>query len=152
MRRLGYAHFGFDYDMHHEWLQQGQILRCLKFAEGFDSFDDLPWSDPRLVAAFADYFPDSSYVLLKRDPTAWRDSWRAHFRQLGQPVTESDEELICHYHRHNEQVLQAIAGKGRLLCMNVCAGEGYEVLCPFLGLPILKEPFPRENQRRGASL
>jgi predicted SAM-dependent methyltransferase len=33
-----------------------------------------------------------------------------------------------------------------LLIFNICGGEGYETLCPFLGLPILGEPFPHENR------
>jgi hypothetical protein len=31
-----------------------------------------------------------------------------------------------------------------LLVMNICAGEGWEKLCPFLGLAIPKVKFPHE--------
>ena len=34
----------------------------------------------------------------------------------------------------------------RLLVMNITAGDGWELLCPFLGVPIPSEPFPHENK------
>ena len=148
MRRLGFSHFGFDHDMYHGWLADGQVERCLKFAEAFDSFDDRPWSDPRLVGAFACYFPGTRFVLLEREVTAWMASWRTHFLRLGCPDGRSDDELFHYYHEHNQQVIAAIADQGSLLRMNVCAGDGYELLCPFLGLPVLQESFPRENTTR----
>ena len=130
-----------------EWLPQGRVDDCLEFAARFDSFDDRPWSDPRLVAAFADRFPGSRYVLLERDVDSWIGSYRAHFRNLGRPISAPDEELVRLYEDHNRRVVEAVNGKGALLRMNVCAGQGYEVLCPFLGLPVLQEPFPKVNQR-----
>lgn len=149
MRRLEYSHYGYDEDMACEWLPQGRVDACLEFAARFDSFDDRPWSDPRMVTAFADRFPGSLYVLLERDADSWTGSYRAHFRKLGRPVPATDEELLRLYEDHNRRVVEAVAGKGALLRMNVCAGEGYEVLCPFLGLPVVQEPFPKVNQRIG---
>ena len=35
---------------------------------------------------------------------------------------------------------------GDLLVMNICEGEGWEKLCPFLGVPIPNEPFPNVNK------
>jgi Sulfotransferase domain len=34
----------------------------------------------------------------------------------------------------------------RLLVMNIIGGDGWEVLCPFLGVPIPSVPFPHENR------
>lgn len=147
MRRLEYSHYGYDEDMECEWLPQGRVDDCLEFASRFDSFDDRPWSDPRVVAAFVDRFPGSRYVLLERDSDSWIGSYRAHFRKLDRPIPATDEELVRLYEDHNRRVLEALAGKGALLRMNICAGQGYEVLCPFLGLPVLQEPFPKVNQR-----
>jgi Sulfotransferase domain len=36
----------------------------------------------------------------------------------------------------------------RLLVMNIVGGEGWEVLCPFLGVPIPSQPFPYEHKLR----
>jgi hypothetical protein len=35
-----------------------------------------------------------------------------------------------------------------LLVMNICAGDGWEKLCPFLGEPIPAVPFPKRNETR----
>ena len=36
--------------------------------------------------------------------------------------------------------------------MDVCAGDGWETLCSFLGRPVPAVPFPRNNVRAGVSL
>ncbi|HEX8335676.1 MAG TPA: sulfotransferase [Pyrinomonadaceae bacterium] len=36
----------------------------------------------------------------------------------------------------------------RLLVMDITAGDGWEVLCPFLGVEIPDRPFPHENRTR----
>lgn len=151
MRRLGFSHYGYDHDIYHQWLESGQIEHCLKFAGHFDSFDDRPWSDPRLVRAFARRFPGTRYVLLERDLNAWIASWRAHFLRIEQPELRSDHDLIQMYNSHNQQVIDAVAGQGKLLHMNVCAGDGYELLCPFLDLPVLEESFPCTNKTKTVS-
>jgi Sulfotransferase domain len=37
----------------------------------------------------------------------------------------------------------------RLLAMNIIGGDGWERLCPFLGVPIPSVPFPHENRTAG---
>ncbi len=39
----------------------------------------------------------------------------------------------------------------RLLVMNIIEGDGWELLCPFLGVPIPSEPFPHENTIKALS-
>jgi Sulfotransferase domain len=51
------------------------------------------------------------------------------------------------YREHNERVLAKIPGD-RLLVMHITAGDGWEKLCPFLGVAIPAVPFPRENTRK----
>jgi hypothetical protein len=48
---------------------------------------------------------------------------------------------------YNERVVADIA-PDRLLLMNIVAGDGWDKLCPFLGVPIPAEPFPYENRLR----
>ena len=40
---------------------------------------------------------------------------------------------------------------GRLLEMDICAGDGWEALCPFLEQPIIDAPFPHLGNRGGAN-
>jgi len=46
---------------------------------------------------------------------------------------------------YNERVRAEIPPH-RLLVMDVTRGDGWDLLCPFLGLPIPSEPFPHENR------
>jgi hypothetical protein len=48
------------------------------------------------------------------------------------------------YARHNAEVVATISAD-RLLVMNIPAGDGWEKLCPFLGVAIPDAPFPRSN-------
>jgi hypothetical protein len=50
---------------------------------------------------------------------------------------------------YNERVRSDIPGH-RLLVMNIIAGDGWELLCPFLGVPIPSEPFPHEHKLASA--
>ena len=152
MRCLGYSHYGHDGDLSKTLLQKGQIERCLTLAESFDSFDDLPWSHPALARAFSQRFSDAKYVLLERTEDEWYASYRAHLQRhrrnlptwITLPIGKT--EAIQRYRDHNQQILAAIGGADNVLRMNVCAGEGYEKLCPFLGVPIPAGPFPVKNR------
>lgn len=141
MRRLGFSHYGYDRDLE-ERRARGDLGSCLELAGQFDSLDDLPWCSPDLVAGFRRRFPGSRYVLLERDETDWLRSYFAFYGEICPP-----DEALRRYREHRDRVLEILAGEPNLLRMNVCAGEGYEKLCPFLGLPVPNEPFPRIKPR-----
>ncbi len=140
MRKIGFSHYGYDRDLYRA-LQAGDLERCLRFAERFDSLDDLPWSDPRFIRKFQARFPGSYYVLLERDDASWVRSYKAYYG-----LQDSDSVLLHRLHRHNEKVLQLLADEPHLLRMNICAGEGYERLCPFLGRSHPGIPFAWANK------
>lgn len=140
LRQLGFSHFGYDPDLHRA-LRNGNIERCLAFAGNFDSLDDLPWSEPAFVAAFQKRFPDARYVLLEREESQWLRSYFAFFKP-----DCSEAEALRRLRSHNARILELLSDEPHVLRMNVCGGEGYEKLCPFLGLPIPATPFPWENR------
>ncbi|MFN7229702.1 MAG: sulfotransferase [Synechococcaceae cyanobacterium] len=140
MRALGYSHYGYDRDLHAA-LVRGELHRCLEVAERFDSLDDLPWSLPSFVEAFQQRFPGAYYVLLERDEASWLRSYRAFFGS-----TEKSGQLLARLRRHNRTMEQLLAAEKNVLRMNICAGEGYEKLCPFLGLPDPGVPFAWANK------
>jgi hypothetical protein len=48
--------------------------------------------------------------------------------------------------RYERLVREAFADQPeRLLVMNVCEGDGWAQLCPFLSLPVPEQPFPWVN-------
>jgi hypothetical protein len=74
------------------------------------------------------------------------DAFRRHLRQNVYGSSLPREFLYKkRYVEHNDQVVATVAPQ-RLLVMNISAGEGWEKLCPFLGLPIPDAPFPHTHQ------
>ena len=52
--------------------------------------------------------------------------------------------MTDYFRRHNEEVKRTIPPE-RLLVYQ--AGQGWEPLCRFLGVPVLDAPYPSENSR-----
>lgn len=140
MHHLGFSHCGYDRDLMRT-LQAGDVEGCLEFASYFNSLDDLPWSTPEFVAAYRQRFHAARYVMLERDETSWL---RSYFGYFGERCTP--EEALRRFRDHRSRILDLLAGEEHVLRMNICAGEGYEKLCPFLGVPVATMPFPFENR------
>ena len=56
------------------------------------------------------------------------------------------------YRSHHEAVEAFFADRDDLLVMRITEGDGYEALCPFLGLPDPGVPFPARHRGLEASL
>jgi hypothetical protein len=64
---------------------------------------------------------------------------------LGSPIGH-EELYLERYRRHNREVLEYFADRpGDLVVMDITKGDGWEVLCPFLGLDVHDGPFPHSN-------
>ncbi len=115
---------------------------------------------------YLDYkFPGSKFVLTTRDLDSWLES-KAAIAPL-YPVRSRDEDvailrrmtvyetvgfdqdkMTAAYHRHHADVRRYFGDRPRdLLELDILGGEGWERLCPFLGLPVPVAAFPRMNQR-----
>jgi Sulfotransferase domain len=47
------------------------------------------------------------------------------------------------YDLHHRNVMEHFKNRPEdLLILKICEGESWETLCPFLGQPILNQPFP----------
>src|SRR5262249_3000873 len=100
-----------------------------------------------------------------RDPDKWFESTQATIFAPGSPTTAKDgpmwrffssfiDEFADHMHdrafmtayfrRHSEEVKRTIAPE-HLLAYE--AGQGWEPLCKFLGVPAPDAPYPSENSR-----
>lgn len=102
--------------------------------------------------------PGAKFVLTVREEASWLESCRKHF---GPPIGVRNTELRLDvygsvefepsrfrriHRRHVRAVRRYFRGRpGDLLVMDICAGAGWEVLCPFLGRPVPDEPFPHRN-------
>jgi hypothetical protein len=114
----------------------------------------------------ADRYPEAKVLLSVRDPDKWFESTRQtilsdDIRGLTEMIPDKaffeqtvykdyaghfgDRAFITDYfRRHNEAVIAAIPEE-RLLVYE--AGQGWEPLCAFLGLPVPDAPFPHVNTR-----
>lgn len=122
-----------------------------------------------LFYKYLDYkFPGSKFVLTIRSLESWLPS--AAYASERFPLLSSDdnvpimrrmmiyetvtfdrEKYVAAYHRHHADVRRYFANRpDDLLEMNIVeAGDGWEKLCPFLGLPAPSTPFPRKHIRIG---
>lgn len=154
LSELGYRVTGPD------WVDEpriGERVRELAFAavERFDAFQDNPW--PLLYPELDERYPGSRFVLTLRDTEAWISSLKRHFgtgetpmrRWIyghGSPVGHEDV-YVARYEAHNAEVLDYFRDRaGDLLVMDITRGDGWEKLCPFLGLDIPDRPFPHSNR------
>lgn len=115
---------------------------------------------------YLDYkFPDSKFILTTRDLDDWlpsmayiarrhpvlsRDEDTAIYRRmtLYETVAFDLEKFTQAYVRHHADVRRYFAKRPHdLLEMSIVEGEGWEKLCPFLGLPKPDLPFPHLHRR-----
>lgn len=155
--------------MHNDMQRLSDVLTGTADSPDFRRYDDvdavvdLPsaWFFEELLQAY----PHAKVILTVRDEDAWWQSIRIHMGDtFGMVSREQDPlrwDMRCHvygsahpqeflyrkrYREHNARV-QAVVPADRLLVMNVTAGDGWEPLCGFLGLPTPREPFPHGNDR-----
>ena len=144
------------------WLdEQGELVVSPADLRDFEALTDEP-----LVPIFRDLdreCPGSKFVLTVREMDAWLTSIENNGNALREhraripavPVLHEtlygsavfDRELYAAaYRRHVRAVEQHFADRpDDLLVMDVCGGDGWEKLCPFLGRPAPDAPFPRLN-------
>jgi hypothetical protein len=113
-------------------------------------------------------FPGSKFVLTVREKEAWLRSCEVHWRLLMEwwenfpefkafhefasactygVIEYSRERFSFVYDTHVANVRAYFRERpDDLLILNICAGEGWEKLCPFLGLDQPPAPFPHANE------
>ncbi len=113
-------------------------------------------------------FPDSKFILTVRQIDSWINSMRRHMSFLSRWTEDSltffafidacvygtlefhEDRLRYVYETHVRNVNHYFSNRPEdLLILNICDGEGWEKLCPFLGLPVPSIPFPKANRSRG---
>jgi Sulfotransferase domain/Glycosyl transferases group 1 len=129
--------------------------RLLHFVgEEFDAYTDIETLAKRFDLADLQY-PGSKFVLTVRDIDEWVDSRRRHAERNrnGRRGTYTGTNTVIdepawrdEWHRHRARVETWFTDRpGDLLVLDICAGEGWERLAPFLGHAVPDVPFPREN-------
>jgi hypothetical protein len=63
-------------------------------------------------------------------------------------LTYSEDRLKRCFELHKKNVTEYFSGTDKLLIMEICNGEGWEKLCPFLDKKIPNLPFPHDNKTK----
>ena len=134
--------------------------RVLEDTELYDVINDTPVI--QYIEILDRLYPTAKFILTVREIEEWLESCRAHWAWKSKPTERHmwNRGSVYGIVGYNEHIFRSVYKKHhrfvenyfkdrptKLLVLNVCAGEGYEKLCPFLGLPILDEPFPHRNRR-----
>lgn len=146
---------------------QGPRLRAAvesSLRQGRPLLDGLPHADAYsdILALSTNFdvldrqYPLSSFILTVRDVGSWIESRRSHVQanierkargEYDGGFLDIDEEAwAAEMQSHIARVTAYFSDRpADLLVMNITAGDAWEVLCPFLGVPIPDAPFPRRS-------
>ncbi len=127
--------------------------------DDFDAYSD--WNRPRTnwyFKLFDTQYPGSKFILNTRDLESWMRSREHHvgrYSNLAERRAQNPDSTWLNIDREawtrewnelHHEVREYFADRNPdLLTLDVVAGDGWEKLCPFLGLPTPDLPFPSEN-------
>jgi hypothetical protein len=135
-------------------IREKALSLALELIPHYDAFQDNPW--PILYQELHAQFPNARFILTLRSGEAWLRSIVRHFGETSTPMREwiygvgqprgNEKIYLARYERHNREVLDYFNDKpGRLLVLDITAGEGWGKLSSFLGEDCPDVNFPREN-------
>lgn len=114
------------------------------------------------------FYPDSKFVLTLRDPESWLRSIEAHWTVMRQwcerepqfrrftdfisavvygCIEFNRDRFVYAYQTHERNVREYFRDRpDDLLIMDICQGDGWDELCPFLGIDVPGFSFPHSNK------
>ena len=153
LSHLGYKVTGPN-EVHNPRIADEAYRASQELAVTHDAFQDNPW--PLLYREMDRDHPGSRFILTLRPAEKWIRSVVTHFGMIDTPMRQwiygvghpigNEEIFLARYERHNREVMEYFANRASdLLVLRITEGEGWEKLCPFLGVSVPERPFPREN-------
>ena len=165
---FGRCHHMVEVFMHPEsvplWVEAGEGKpEWDKIFAGYGSVVDYPGAT--FWRELTDFYPDAKVLHTTRDPEAWFESTQAtifapggvadgppppmakFFATVSRELGDKRHDrafMVDYFKRHDEAVRRAIPAD-RLLVYQ--AGQGWDPLCKFLGVPVPDTPYPQENSR-----
>jgi hypothetical protein len=154
LRALGYRVIGAsgvnDPDIGHNVLPMAYDL-----VEKYDAFQDNPW--PIIYKELDAKYPGSKFILMIRNPESWIKSQVRHFGRKETPMRKwiygvgcpkgNENIYIKRFQDHNKEVRNYFQNRPQdLLVMDLANGDGWDKLCPFLGVEIPNTAFPHANK------
>ena len=161
-KQLGYKDMKYHPAAYDKFIesQHTDYKSLFNIIDQYEAFQDGPWHDCDF-RRLDKYYPNSKFIVLERDDESWIRSMELHNspaynvhniskRYLHDEWVNSRDETIERKLKWKKEKYEKIEKyfKNRpddLLVMYICAGEGWEKLCPFLNKEPLQEPFPKKN-------
>jgi len=162
MKILGYSVLKYGYSPPHKLIGDRGILQLmkdnndsgLKLMDGIDDFDFV--SDFLYLGVNNQYiemldkqYLGSKFIFTVREMESWINSRRRHVERNrrnpnydGDWLNHNDEELRNLRKEKEIFVMEYFSGRDCLLVLDICAGDGWEKLCSFLGRDKPSEAFP----------
>jgi len=157
---LGFNHESIRLDLVED-LENEDFSRIMHIAHEKDTFEDWPWII--LYEKMDREFPGSKFILTKRDASRQLKSYRNMLKTLDLPRDEwnamrrtlyglsfpdvTANQLQQRYLQHNRDVQAYFQNRPNdLMEINWEAGDGWEKLCGFLGVPIPNVDLPHANR------
>lgn len=106
-------------------------------------------------------YPDSMFVLTKRDMNSWLKSVKNHYRNKNpnpKNITKEvrkktlgcvkfdEEKLKQRYIEHHKEVRDFFKNKDRYIEINIIEGDKWKPICEFLNIKIPNKKFPHKNK------
>lgn len=138
-RTLGLKTTGWNERLYWQCIRGG-FEETISFAEGYEAFEDLPWDYDPVYPLLDKAYPGSKFIVLDRGDDEWVASYEQSFGI-------EDPGFALNWKRRKYAAIDEYFAERPqdLLHMNLVGGEGWEVLCPFLGLPEPDTTFPHRN-------
>lgn len=158
-------HYPDDETTLRELMEGNCHFSVLKKYDGITDITVVPY-----YAQLDQQFPNSKFILTIRDKQSWLQSMETHWCDRPAYGDEEDatmgkeihmrirrflraavygcyefnrDRLSYVYDLHYQNVLTYFRDRpDSLLLLDICSGQGWEKLCPFLGKPLLQQPFP----------
>ena len=132
----------------------------------YECFKDRPFNTEKLYKILDQHFLDSKFILTVRDEEQWWNSvngWLTKSNSTYHPTEEqrlhkievykrhfetsefTKESFTKYYKEYNQEVRDYFKNNPNFLEMNICGGDGYDKLCPFLDKEIPTTAFPKIN-------
>lgn len=154
LNTLGYRVTGPN-GMNDPDIENNVLPMAYDLVEQFDAFQDNPW--PIIYKELDVKYPGSKFILMLRNPESWIKSQIRHFARKETPMRkwvygigcpEGNKDIyVKRFESHNREVVNYFDDRPQdLLVMDLAKGDGWDKLCPFLGVNIPNNAFPHANK------
>jgi hypothetical protein len=173
LRLLGYRAYQAPADLVtqvevYRFFATGEAAIHLSVLKVLDALTDMPVYC--LYQPLDKAYPGSKFILTVRGKQAWLRSYQGHWHRHPDMFRERPDSVLAHYthflnarlygtqsadpqllsrayDRHIAEVLDYFRDRPQdLLVLDICGGDGWSKLAPFLGGAIPEVPFPWENR------